>query len=99
MSANRWRRLYASTLFRNYAVGAAGFFVGVKLCDAIFYDQRKHEVEVELMEEEFWRINGEPKHIKPELVESVVYPSTVRKSWIQVIYDKDKYITKEMADG
>ena len=52
-----------------------------------------------MMEDEFWRINGEPKHIKPELVASAVNPAKIRKSWIQVIYDKDRYITREMAEG
>jgi hypothetical protein len=32
--------------------------VGVKLCDLIFYDAKKHEVEIEMMEEEYWKING-----------------------------------------
>jgi hypothetical protein len=73
--------------------------VGVKVCDWVMYDPHKHEVEVEMMEEEFWKINGEPKCIKPELVESVVRPGTLRKSWIQVIYGKDSYVTKEQAEG
>lgn len=70
----------------------------MKLCDWVFYDPRKHEVEVELMEEEFWKINGEPKHIKPELVESVINVSKLRKSWIQVVYGKDSYISREQAE-
>ena len=50
------------------------------------------------MEEEFWKINGEPKYLNPELVPSVIKPNTVRKSWIQVIYGKDSFITKEQAE-
>lgn len=42
MSMNKWRQLYSSTLFRSYAVGTFGFLVGVKLCDAVFYDPQKH---------------------------------------------------------
>ena len=50
------------------------------------------------MEEEFWKINGEPKYIKPETVQSAIRPGTFRKSWIQVVYGKDSYISKEQAE-
>lgn len=72
--------------------------VGLKVCDWVMYDPRKHEVEQELMEEQFWKINGQPKFLKPELVQSVIDPNKVRKSWIQVVYGKDSYITKEQAE-
>ena len=82
---------------RSYLFGFLGFMIGVKLCDLVMYDPHKHEVDMELMEEEFWKINGEPKYIKPETVESAIRPGTFRKSWIQVVYGKDSYITKEQA--
>jgi len=43
---------------KHYIFGFIGFMVGVKLCDLIFYNAKKHEVEIEMMEEEFWKING-----------------------------------------
>lgn len=42
-------KLYRSTIFRSYLFGFIGFMIGVKLCDLIFYDPHKHEVDVELM--------------------------------------------------
>jgi hypothetical protein len=50
---------------------------------------------MELTEDEFWKVNGEPKHIKPELVESIINPTKIRKSRIQIVYGKDKYLSKE----
>ena len=97
-TTSRLASLYRSTIVKSYGLGFIGFIIGMKLCDWVMYDGRKHEVEMELMEEEFWRINGEPRHLKPELVESVVQPGKVRKSWIQVVYGKDSYITKEQAE-
>lgn len=43
-------RLYRSTLGKSYVFGFLGFMVGVKLCDWLMYDPKKHEVEKELME-------------------------------------------------
>jgi hypothetical protein len=39
-------KLYRSTIFRSYLLGFVGFIVGMKVCDWIFYDPRKHEVDV-----------------------------------------------------
>jgi hypothetical protein len=36
----------------------AGFFIGAKLCDLIFYDPIKLEIVREQMEDEFWALNG-----------------------------------------
>jgi hypothetical protein len=99
IQATRLGQIYKSTVVRSYLLGLVGFVVGVKLCDLVFYDARKHEVEIELMEEEFWKINGEPRHLKPELVQSIINPTKVRKSWIQIVYGKDKYISKEQAEA
>ena len=46
------------------------------------------------MEEEFWAKNGEPKLIEPYIVPSYKN-GTPRKSWIYIMYDKDKIIKKK----
>ena len=46
------------------------------------------------MEEEFWAKNGEPKLIEPYIVPSYK-KGTPRKSWIYIMYDKDKIIKKK----
>ena len=40
--ATRLGQLYKSTVLRSYFLGFIGFIVGVKACDAVFYDARKH---------------------------------------------------------
>lgn len=98
IDASKLYGFYKNTVVKSYLFGFVGFIIGVKLCDLVFYDPRKHEVDIELMEDEFWKINGEPKHLKPELVQSVINSTKIRKSWIQIVYGKDKYITKEQAE-
>lgn len=49
IQATRLGQLYKSTVARSYLLGFIGFVVGVKVCDLLFYDPRKHEVEIELM--------------------------------------------------
>jgi hypothetical protein len=44
-------KLYSNTMYRSYFFGLVGFVAGVKLCDAIFYDQRKHDIQIEEMED------------------------------------------------
>jgi hypothetical protein len=39
-------KLYRSTIMRSYLFGFIGFMIGVKVCDLIFYDPHKHEVDV-----------------------------------------------------
>ena len=46
----------------------------------------------EFMEDEYWAKNGEPKMIKPYIVESIT--GGQRKSWIYIMYEKDKLIKK-----
>lgn len=48
---SRLSKLYRSTLLKSYLFGFVGFMVGLKVCDWVMYDPRKHEVEQELMEE------------------------------------------------
>ena len=74
--------------------GMLGVFVGTKICDYLFYDEKKYLIIRETMEDEFWKVNGEPKHIKPKIVESLVHPGKLRKSWIQITLEKDKYIPR-----
>lgn len=49
------------------------------------------------MEDEYWAKNGEPKVLKPYLVKSSVpgREDITRKSWIYIMYEKDKMITKK----
>lgn len=98
VTPSRLSKLYRSTILKSYFFGFVGFIIGLKVCDWAMYDARKHEVEIEMLEEEFWMINGVPKYIKPQLLESVVHPGKVRQSWIQVVYGKDSYVTKEQAE-
>ena len=91
-------KMYRSTILKSYLVGFVGFMIGVKLCDLVMYDAHQHDVEIELMEEEYWKINGQPKYLKPQTVESVIKPGTFRQSYIQVVYGKDSYVTKEQAE-
>lgn len=86
---------YKSAWKQKYGFGLIGFLIGVKVCDLIFYDPIKHDREIQMLEEEFWALNGEPTHLKPEIVQSIVNPNKVRKSWIQIIYGKDQYLTKD----
>ncbi len=80
-------------MFFNIA-GISGFLLGVKLCDVIFFRPEKYELLRESMEDEYWRINGEPTEIEPELVACIANPLKLRKSWIQIRFGKDNYIRK-----
>lgn len=42
-------KVYRSTILRSYAFGFVGFIIGMKLCDWVMYDPKKHEIDVELM--------------------------------------------------
>lgn len=44
-------KVYRSTIARSYLFGFIGFIIGMKVCDLLMYDPKKHEQEVELMEE------------------------------------------------
>ena len=48
------------------------------------------------MKYQFWQDNGEPKILKPYIVESDVkeQKGMMRKSWIKIEYEKDKVIKK-----
>ena len=46
----RISKLYRSTILKSYLFGFIGFMIGVKFCDFLMYDGKKHEVEMELME-------------------------------------------------
>lgn len=70
----RVSNLIRSDNFYFFLLGGLGFFFGTKACDFLFYNERKYLIIRESMEEEYWKVNGEPKHIKPDLVESFLHP-------------------------
>lgn len=72
-----------------------GFVSGIYLFDFIFYDQVYYERIREEMEEEYWKKYGEPKEIEPYYVESLLNPGKMRKSWIHIMYEKDKRVPKK----
>ena len=41
---SRIKQLYRSTLFRSYTLGFLGFILGIKICDLLMYDPKKHEI-------------------------------------------------------
>jgi len=43
--------LYKSVFIKSYIFGCAGFIIGLKLCDLIFYDPQKHLLTAEIMED------------------------------------------------
>jgi hypothetical protein len=43
---------------RFFGLGALGFFLGMKLCDYLFYDEKKHIMMREKLEDEFWKKHG-----------------------------------------
>lgn len=67
-------KLYRRDNLYFYTLGALGFMVGFKICDWMFYDEKKYLKIRESMEEEYWKIHGEPKHVKPDIVESLLRP-------------------------
>jgi hypothetical protein len=49
------------------------------------------------MEDEFWALHGEPTEIEPYMVPSIKEnkENQLRKSWIYIMYEKDKIIKKK----
>lgn len=58
LSASSVRKFLNRSLFKMYAGATAGFLLGLKLCDQIFYEPTKYELLKEEMEDEFWSIHG-----------------------------------------
>eukprot|EP01017_Pseudomicrothorax_dubius_P007680 TRINITY_DN12412_c0_g1_i1.p1 TRINITY_DN12412_c0_g1~~TRINITY_DN12412_c0_g1_i1.p1 ORF type:complete len:107 (+),score=16.50 TRINITY_DN12412_c0_g1_i1:64-384(+) len=86
----------ASSSFTKLHLSAfAGFFLGVKTCDLIFFDDKKYMVLRENMEDEFWAKYGEPTELQPYVVDSTKNEAEKRKSWIHIMYEKDKRIKKQ----
>ena len=79
-----------------HIVGFTGFYIGCKTCDYFLFDDNKYELIREEMEDEFWKTHGEPVHIKPHIVASCDpdKEDVMRKSWISIIYEKDKWVPK-----
>ena len=90
----RVAKLYKKDRMFMFAFGMLGVFTGAKICDYLFYDEKKYLIIREGMEDEFWKVNGEPKNIKPDIVESHIRPGEMRKSWIQISLEKDRYIPR-----
>jgi hypothetical protein len=74
----RLKNLYSKALKNYYITAFVGFMIGSKLCDIVFYDPTRLEVIREEMEDEFWKANGKPKVIKPQIVPSFADPSKTR---------------------
>lgn len=87
-------RLYRRDKLFFYGLATLGAVLGMKACDYLFYDEKKHLALRESMEEEFWSIHGEPKHLKPDIVESYLRPGEVRRSWVQITLEKDRYVPR-----
>lgn len=51
-------QLYKADKVRFFGLGALGFFLGMKLCDYLFYDEKKHIMMREKLEDEFWKKHG-----------------------------------------
>ena len=49
------------------------------------------------MEDSYWEQFGEPKYLKPSITESVDpnKKGVERKSWIDIVYEKDTYVVKK----
>lgn len=49
------------------------------------------------MEDEFWKVHGEPTEIEPYWVNSIKegQENVKRKSWIYIMYEKDLIIKKK----
>ena len=97
VAANIIRKFQNKNLILSHIAALSGFILGAKLCDLFFFDQSKYDAMREDMEDEFWLKYGEPKNIKPYIVNSQKQGQehVKRKSWIYIMYEKDKVITKK----
>lgn len=77
-----------------YALSVVGVLAGIKFCDFLYYDEKKLLAVREQMEEDYWKEHGQPKHLKPELVQSLLRPGEMRNTWIKITMGKDKYISR-----
>ncbi|KRW98754.1 hypothetical protein PPERSA_03889 [Pseudocohnilembus persalinus] len=97
VAAQAIRKYQNKNLLKSHLAALLGFLGGAKVCDLIFYNDAQYEQLREDMEDEYWAKNGEPKVLKPYLVKSSVpgREDITRKSWIYIMYEKDKMITKK----
>ncbi len=81
----------------HYLCAGTGFFLGAKICDALLFDENYYEVLREDIEDEFWQKNGAPTQIQPYLVHSqkAGKEDVIRKSWIYIMFEKDKLVPKK----
>ena len=81
-------------LIKSHIMAFTGFYLGVKSVDYFFYKEEPYQLLREKIEDEFWKKHGEPEEIEPYLVPSTQDPSTTRKSWIHIMFEKDLIVKK-----
>jgi len=74
-----------------------GFITGAKVCDYFLFSDERFELLREEMEDDYWAKNKEPTEIKPYIIKSNKpgKEKENRKSWIYIMYEKDKIIKKK----
>lgn len=84
------------TYYIHQLVAFTGFIFGLRTCDLLMYDEHDYIDVREQMENEYWAFHGEPRHIKPDIIPcmSRAKAGETCRSWIQIKYDKDKYLRK-----
>jgi hypothetical protein len=84
------------SLVQMHVTGAIGFYIGLKICDYVFYKDSKYDLIREEMEDEYWKEHGAPQILKPYIVESCDpdKEGVTRESWITILYEKDKWVPK-----
>jgi len=92
------RQFNNSQFFRMHLAALGGFVLGAKSFDLLFFRDDNYEVIREEMEEEYWAKNGEPTEIEPYIVPSKKpgNEGQLRKSWIYIMYEKDKLVKKSI---
>ena len=103
------RQFNNSQFLRMHISALGGFIIGAKACDLLLFNDENYEVLREEMEEEYWTKNGiyfskkhfyvilgEPTEIEPYIVKAKNpnKEGEMRKSWIYIMYEKDKLIKK-----
>jgi len=91
------RKLLNSNFWGMHLSAFCGFFAGAKVCDYFFFTDEQYEILREEMEDEFWVKHGEPTEIQPYIIKSKKpgNEGQDKKSWIYIMYEKDKIIKKK----
>lgn len=82
--------------FRHKVVAVVGFVFGLRLCDALMYDEQDYIEVREQMEEEYWAHYGKPINLKPDVIpcKSRFKQGQTCETWIEIKFDKDRYVRK-----